>query len=220
LKTFITLDNTKLRELPESLQSDDNRYSESLVEYFLALYTKPGDIVLDMFVGLGTTLFVAEKMGRIPYGIEYDEKRYKYVRSHLVNKENLRHGDSRNLSTFNLPEIDFSMTSPPYMMKEHAKNALTAYTQPGTYHGYLDELQAVFTQLKPLLKWDAHVVVEISNLRGNGITTLAWDVERVLSRVLRFEGEVVIGWRGEDEGKGTYGHGYDHSYCLVFTNSE
>jgi hypothetical protein len=172
LKTFITLDNLKRRELPENLQSDDNRYPESLVEHFLALYTKPGDIVLDIFVG------------------------------------------------FNLPKIDFSMTSPPYMMKEHAENPLTAYTQPGTYHRYLDEMQAVFTQLKPMLKRNAYVVVEVSNLRGNGVTTLAWDVGRALSRVLRFEGEVVIGWRGEDEGEGTYGHGYDHSYCLVFTNNE
>jgi len=106
------------------------------------------------------------------------------------------------------------------MMKKHAENPLTAYTQPETYHRYLDELQAVFTQLKPMLKRDAYVVVEVSNLRGTGITTLAWDVERALSRVLRFEGEVVVGWRGEDEGEGTYGHGYDHSYCLVFTNSE
>ena len=219
MKTFITLDNVKRRMLPANLQSDDNRYSETLVEHFLELYTKPGDIVLDMFAGLGTTLFVAEEMGRIPYGIEYDEERYKYVRSHLVNKENLKHGDSRKINTFNLPEIDFSMTSPPYMMKEHAENPLTAYTQPGTYHRYLDELQAVFTQLKPMLKQDAYVVVEVSNLRGNGVTTLAWDVERALSRVLQFEGEVVVGWRGKDEGEGTYGHGYDHSYCLVFTNS-
>ncbi|MCK4961807.1 MAG: hypothetical protein KAS19_04940, partial [Anaerolineales bacterium] len=113
MKTFITLDNVKHRKLPETLQSDDNRYPESLVEHFLELYTRPGDSVLDMFVGFGTTLFVAEEMGRIPYGIEYDEERYKYVRSHLVNKEHLRHGDSRKLSTFNLPVIDFSMTSPP-----------------------------------------------------------------------------------------------------------
>ena len=220
MKSFIILDNVKRRKLPENLQSSDNRYPESLVEHFLELYTKPGDIVLDMFAGLGTTLLVAEEMGRIPYGIEYDEERYKYVRSHLVKKENLKHGDSRKINTFDFPEIDFSMTSPPYMNKEDAEAPLTAYTQPGTYHRYLDELQAVYIQLKPMLKQDAHVVVEVSNLRGTEVTTLAWDVGRALSRVLRFEGEVVVGWRGEDNGNGTYGHGYDHSYCLVFTNSE
>ena len=220
MKTFIILDNVKRRKLPESLQSSDNRYPESLVEHFLELYTKPGDIVLDMFTGLGTTLFVAEEMGRIPYGIEYDEERYKYVRSHLVNKENLKHGDSREINTFDFPEIDFAMTSPPYMNKDDAEAPLTAYTQPGTYHRYLDELQAVFIQLKPMLKQDAYVVVEVSNLRGTEVTTLAWDVGRALSQVLRFEGEVVVGWRGGDDGNGTYGHGYDHSYCLVFTNSE
>ncbi len=63
-----------------------------------------------------------------------------------------------------------------------------------------------------LMKDHAHVVIEVANLKApDGVTRLAWDIADVVSEVLHFEGEVVIGWD-------TYGYGYDHSYCLVFTS--
>lgn len=34
--------------------------------------SKPGDIVLDMFLGSGSTLIAAEQTGRICYGLEFD----------------------------------------------------------------------------------------------------------------------------------------------------
>lgn len=43
---------------------------ENLVKYIFNLYTKPGDLVLDSFLGSGTTAAVAQKMGRRYIGIE------------------------------------------------------------------------------------------------------------------------------------------------------
>lgn len=43
---------------------------EKLVEIFLAASTNSGDIVLDPFIGTGTTAVVAEKLGRLWVGIE------------------------------------------------------------------------------------------------------------------------------------------------------
>ena len=61
------------------------------------------------------------------------------------------------------------------------------------------------------MKPHARVVIEVSNLKGSeGVTTLAWDVARAVSKVLHFEGEIVVAWDH-------YGYGYDHSYCLLFT---
>ena len=45
---------------------------EKLIEIFLAATTNPGDIVLDPFMGTGTTAVVAEKLGRDWIGIESD----------------------------------------------------------------------------------------------------------------------------------------------------
>jgi DNA modification methylase len=217
--TYVLLDMKQRLPIPNEFLNDDNRYSESLVEYFLELYTKPGDRVIDIFAGLGTTLLVAEEMGRIPYGIELTQSKHDFILSKLANKENLILGDSKNLDDFDLPSMDFAICSPPYTRRESASDPLTAYQELGTYQKYLDELGVVFKKLSTIMKPGAFVVVEVANLKGNLITTLAWDVARSLSKVLLFEGEVIICWRGTRTEEGIYGSGYDHSYCLVFRNS-
>ena len=48
-------------------------YPEWLPEFFIKLFTDEGDVVLDPFLGSGTTYRVAERLHRIPVGIEIDE---------------------------------------------------------------------------------------------------------------------------------------------------
>lgn len=213
MKTYIHLTNTNQHPLPAIFQDDDVRYSESLVEYFLEQCTQKGDVVFDPFAGFGTTLFVAERMGRVPYGVETDQERVNFVRSKLANAENIIHGDSRLLATIGLPEIDFSITSPPYMTKEnHPQFPLAGYQITGEgYKEYLRDIRSIYQQLRTHMKPTGKVVLEVSNLKDeNQVTTLAWDIGQEISKVLRFEGEVIVCW---DQ----YGFGYDHSYCLIFS---
>ena len=58
-------------------------FPEELPEWFIKLFTKEGDMVLDPFAGSGTTLFVAERMGRNAIGIEIIEEYYKMVKDRL-----------------------------------------------------------------------------------------------------------------------------------------
>lgn len=58
-------------------------FPEELPEWFIKLFTKEGDTVLDPFAGSGTTLFVAERMGRSAIGIEIMEEYYKMVKNQL-----------------------------------------------------------------------------------------------------------------------------------------
>jgi DNA modification methylase len=216
VKTFLNLTNTQKRALPPEFASEDVRYTEDLVEHFLGEFTKEGDIVLDPFMGYGTTLLVAERMNREAYGIEFDSNRWKYVQTILKAPERAILGDSRKLQDMSLPKFDFSITSPPYMGKHHTENPFTTYSTEGAgYEQYLRDLKDIYRQLKEKLNPDAHVVVEVSNLKheNNLLTLLAWDIARALSDVLRFNGEVVITWQE------SYGFGYDHSYCLIFQNS-
>lgn len=45
-------------------------FPDTIPEFFISLFTKPGDLVLDPFAGSGTTLRVAKRLGRNSIGVE------------------------------------------------------------------------------------------------------------------------------------------------------
>ncbi|AWW74440.1 site-specific DNA-methyltransferase [Erythrobacter sp. KY5] len=59
-----------LRKLLPNLDSFDTPKPEGLMERFIHVATNPGDVVLDSFLGSGTTAAVAHKMGRRWIGVE------------------------------------------------------------------------------------------------------------------------------------------------------
>ena len=56
---------------------------EHLIKRVLELSTKPGDLVLDSFLGSGTTAAVAHKMGRRWIGVELGEQAYTHCKVRL-----------------------------------------------------------------------------------------------------------------------------------------
>ncbi|MHA1213101.1 MAG: DNA methyltransferase [Candidatus Heimdallarchaeota archaeon] len=223
MRTVITLAAKKHRELPQKFQQNDNRFPENLVKLFLENYTKPGDKVIDIFAGLGTALIVAEEMGRIPFGIELDKERFEYIQQQLSNKDNVYNINSKQLDELKLPEMDFAFSSPTYMNSFEDENPLTDFTEKGNYQDYLKFLKAIYVKLKSVMKNDSYIIIEVSNLKNNDIiTTLAWDIGKTISEILSFQGEIIVNWEStdKDETEGSYGYGYDHSYCLVFQKQE
>jgi len=61
-------------------------FPESLPEWFIRLFTQPGDVVLDPFMGSGTTNNVAQRMSRNSIGIEILEEYYSMVKDQLDEK--------------------------------------------------------------------------------------------------------------------------------------
>jgi len=62
-------------------------FPETLPEWFIKLFTQPGDMVLDPFMGSGTTNFVAQRMNRNSIGIEIVPEYYEMVKSQLETKK-------------------------------------------------------------------------------------------------------------------------------------
>jgi len=58
-------------------------FPESLPEWFIKLFTKSGDTVLDPFMGSGTTNVVAHRMNRNSIGIEIIEDYYNLVKEKI-----------------------------------------------------------------------------------------------------------------------------------------
>ena len=58
-------------------------FPEVLPEWFIKLFTKSGDTVLDPFMGSGTTNFVAQRMSRNSIGIEILSDYYYMVKGKI-----------------------------------------------------------------------------------------------------------------------------------------
>ena len=76
-------DNQEAKREIKALFSDeknpfDTPKPERLIQRILTLASNPGDLVLDSFLGSGTTAAVAQKMGRCWIGVEMEETAYSY----------------------------------------------------------------------------------------------------------------------------------------------
>ena len=58
-------------------------FPKELPEWFIKLFTKEGDVVLDPFMGSGTTNIVSYKMGRSTIGIDVHPDYYKMVKKEI-----------------------------------------------------------------------------------------------------------------------------------------
>lgn len=61
----------------------NGKKAERLIERILTMSTEPGDMVLDSFLGSGTTAAVAQKMGRRFIGVEMGEHAYSHCKVRL-----------------------------------------------------------------------------------------------------------------------------------------
>lgn len=174
--------------------ADENvHFSTDLVRAILEDLTRPGDRVLDPFVGFGTTLQVAEAMGRRAVGVELLAERCAIARS-VAPASVVVQGDVRDLPQLVTGPFDLVLTSPPYMaIDDGPADPLLAYTGKTDYSTYLEGLRGIFGRCLDLLKPDGHLVVNVANIgTGAQFTPLASYVGQLLDDVgLLIQADVV-----------------------------
>lgn len=88
-------------------------------------YSKEGDIVLDQFVGSGTTLIEAKRLNRICIGSDINENALNICRQRINESNNIfiKKQDARYLNLLKNNSIDLICTHPPYAdVIEYSKN--------------------------------------------------------------------------------------------------
>ncbi len=93
-------------------------------------FTKTNEIVLDPFLGSGTTLFECEKLNRRLIGFDINKEILEYVQSKMIdsnqdnfeihecditNKDNFDKKINKTLLKFDSNKVQFALMHPPYM---------------------------------------------------------------------------------------------------------
>ncbi|NOY98236.1 MAG: site-specific DNA-methyltransferase, partial [Chloroflexi bacterium] len=230
------------------------KFPETLAQEFIEFFTKQGQTVLDPMVGTGSTLVAALRSGRHSYGIELNPK-YAEIARQVVDEEKAAlaaagqnsgltaeviTGDAAHVAEYNLPEIDYVITSPPYWDMLHARGAETQkerrtasdldvfYSDDpndvGNLHDYevfLEKLVAIYAALRPFIRERAYLTIIVKNVKKGGkIYPLAWDLGRELGKIYTLKDEKI--WCQDNQRLAPYGMGNAwvsntfHHYCLQF----
>jgi SAM-dependent methyltransferase len=193
--------------------ADDIHFTEALAASVIGHASHPGDLVLDPFAGYGTTVVVAERLGRRAIGIELIEEHMEIARRRAGSAARLILGDARELSRLVHETVDLVLTSPPYMPAlHHRQNPLTGYaTDDGDYAVYLGELGAIFGQIAALVRPGGQVVVNVANIIAidGTVTPLASDLAGVIDEHVPLMGVTTLQWDEEPAG-------LDGDYLLWF----
>lgn len=162
----------------------------SLAKQHIEIYTKRGELVLDPFAGVGTTLKAAVELGRRSIGIELNSEFCRMAAEELEGTDaQIICDDARFLIRHCQPEsVDFILTSPPYgnllksvkgsfgyKWREHSRIDPIANPKPYSgepadlgnmeYPDYLEAIREVMRQTFVVLKTDAYAAWVVKDYR-------------------------------------------------------
>jgi len=164
----------------------------ALSKRIISLFTHEGELVLDPFVGSGTTLVAARDLNRNAIGFDLQEKYIRICAERLAENNLFNRAqqiaiqdDARNIPAYLYPEtISLIWTSPPYanllnrrwqnksrrVRKNEQFGRIEQYSQDPRDLGtmpldeYTKAMGDIFEALLPLLRPKAHCVINVPDM--------------------------------------------------------
>lgn len=142
------LKHTKSFYLSEKCADDKDAFGHPApflikdIEKLIEMFTKRGMVVLDPFMGSGTTAIAAFNLNRKSIGIDLSEEYHELALDRFAKKqmadEDYQYivGDSL-VETLNIPNVDYIVTSPPYhnILKNDSKGLRKDSSEKGYRSG-------------------------------------------------------------------------------------
>ncbi len=179
----------------------------ALAKRVISLFTHEGELVLDPFVGSGTTLVAARDLNRNAVGFDLQERYINLCAERLTYNNLLNHAqqlaiqdDARNIPAYLYPgTVSLIWTSPPYAnllnrkrlnksrrdrhnkqlgrVEQYSQDPRDLGTMP--LEEYTKAMGYIFESLLPLLKPRAHCVINVSDMW--------WEDQRITLHVALIE---------------------------------
>ena len=241
----LSSDLTEERRVTKSfgLNPDEHpaTYSPTMMEEFINFFTKEGEIVLDPFAGIGSTLVACDRTKRNGIGVEINKKYFDIIK--LRSSSKIINGDSRKIKSLlkkrKISKVDFSISSPPYWnilsrstgtfkAKREEKELDIKYSDSmidigniDDYDEFIDVLSSIYFDIYEFIKTGGYLVVIVKNLKKSGKHyPLAWDLAQKLSTKYTLKDEKI--WCQDKVGLSPFGYPFSwtsnivHHYCLIF----
>lgn len=178
-----------IRKTPEEIALGHPAiFPQQLVTRLIECFTRSDEkVILDPFMGSGSTIIAADRMGKTGIGFETSAEYYNLAAHRLYNRElfqtyeltsQIYLADARRMLEFLKPEsVDLVITSPPYWnilsQKRTADyketrdygNAPGDLSQIADYNEFLKELSKVFEKVYQVLKPSKYCIVIVMDLR-------------------------------------------------------
>ena len=174
-------------------------WSPYIPRNLLLRYSNEGDLVLDQFIGGGTTLIEAKLLNRNIIGVDINENSLNICKGKCdfdyenEGKVYLHKGDARNLDFISDEKIDFICTHPPYaniiQYSENIKEDLSHLKIPE----FLKEMEKVARESYRVLKKDKYCAILMGDTRMKGhIQPLGFEVMKLFENVGFKLKEIII----------------------------
>lgn len=204
VNSFYYIKKEALRETEQEIQTDfmhcrDISYLSQVMP-LIEEFTKEGDLILEPFCGMGTTVIGAGLLGRGSIGIELEEQRYALLKEHMKRYEReLRCmpkvicGDSLEVE---LPkQVDAVVTNVPYygVGSRHSANDSNFYNA-ADYTDYLSLIEKVLQRCSRHLKRDGWIILFCENIRAlNGdMIPQAYDICKMMQKYFHIKDERIV----------------------------
>jgi len=225
-------------------------FPAELCKRLISIYTKKGDLVIDPFLGSGSTLVAAQDLSRRGIGVEISPEFAKLAKSRLSQAKLIKTGapapqvfcdDALNLSKYVEPaSVDLCITSPPYWsIHQRKRSADYKESRPYTelardlgnipdYDDFLWELGRIFNQVYDALKPGKRCIIIVMDIRiQNKLIPFHMDIVRMMEGV-GFVLEDIIVWNRKQEYSNLRPLGYPyafivnkvHEYILIFRRNK
>ncbi|NHJ00823.1 MAG: site-specific DNA-methyltransferase [Candidatus Heimdallarchaeota archaeon] len=230
----------KASEISHEIELHPASFPPAMIQEFIEFFTKPGEKVIDPFLGTGSTMVACDQCQREGVGIELYEKYVDTAKSRTSAE--IYQGDAREI-IYELihkgEKFSLCITSPPYWRiltkrKDYNQKARKKKGLDLQYgknpkdlgliserENFLCELVQIFFQIKELLVDKGHLIIFVQNVREKGeLFPLAFELALRLRSEFKFLGEKI--WLQNQKVLRPYGMPYSfvpnihHHYCLIF----
>lgn len=237
-----------IKKSPEELRlKHPAMFPVQLVQRLIESFTnKDEKVVLDPFMGTGSTLVASQNLGKVGYGFEISKEYVNVAKNRTLQTDLFRDSesnqhifneDARDLKKYlNDDSVDICITSPPYWdilsQRRTADNRKTKdYEEKQgnlgaikNYKSFLEELSKIFVLVYEVLNPGKYCIVVVMDIRkGNKFYPYHMDIIYFMEKIGLVVDDIII-WDRRNDYSNLRPIGYPsvfrinkiHEYLLIF----